>query len=44
MLEMVPVEAKTGKSLVSSSNNLALQAPVEILSTPQSEPGKGKKA
>ncbi len=37
------LEAKTGKPVVSASNNLALQAPIEILAAPQGKPGKGKK-
>jgi len=43
MLEMVLAGAKTGNPVVSASNNLALQAPVEILVAPQGKPGKGKK-
>lgn len=43
VLEMVLAEAKTGKPVVSASNNLALQAPVEILAAPQGKPAKSKK-
>ena len=42
MLEMVPVETKIGKRVVSASNGL--QAPVEILSASQGKPRQGKKA
>ena len=38
------LEAKSGKRVVSASNNLALQATVEILAAPQGKPSKGKKA
>ncbi|MCK9202382.1 MAG: Bro-N domain-containing protein [Gallionella sp.] len=38
------LEAKSGKPVVSASNNLALQAPVEILAAPKGKPSKGEKA